>query len=67
MYLDKLWEGTLDAQPPPARKVRADLAYLRPAAVVAVTGRNSALERYLATWFGPPTFGVGRVLAWRLS
>jgi hypothetical protein len=67
LYLDKLWAGTLDAQAPPASKVRADLAYLRPAAVVAVTGRNSALERYLATWFGPPTFGVGRVLAWRVS
>ncbi len=67
LYLDKLWSGSSDAQPPPTVNVRADLAYLRPAAVVAITGPGSALERYLAAFFGPPTFSVGRVLAWRLG
>jgi len=67
LYLDKLWARSSDARPPPAAKVRAALAYLRPAAVVAVTGRGSALERYLAAFVGPPAFGVGRVLVWRLG
>jgi hypothetical protein len=67
LYMDKLWAGSSHALPPPKGKVRADLAYLRPAAVVAVTGRDSALEHYLARLFGAPTFGVGQVLAWRFS
>ena len=64
LYLDQLWAGSADARPPANWKVRADLAYLRPAAVVAVTSRGSALGHYLAGLFGPPTFGVGQVLAW---
>ena len=36
-----------------------------PAAVVAVTRRDSRLGRLLTTVFGPPSFSVGRVLAWR--
>jgi hypothetical protein len=46
--------------------IRADIAYWRPAAVVAVTSRGSRLGRYLAGLFGPPTFAVDGVLAWRL-
>jgi hypothetical protein len=65
-YLDDLWKG-----PPPADRlspglIRADIAYWRPAAVVAVTSRGSRLGRYLAGLFGPPAFAVGSVLAWRL-
>jgi hypothetical protein len=67
LYLDELWERSPGARPPPIAKVRDDLAYLRPAAVVAVTGRGSALERYLAAFIGPPAFGVGRLLVWRLD
>jgi hypothetical protein len=67
LYMDAVWAGSAKAVAPSERKVRADLRYLRPAAVVAVTGRGSAIERYLATLFGPPTFGVGQVLAWRLG
>jgi hypothetical protein len=65
-YLDSLWAGDSHAHRPHLRRVRADLRYLRPAAVVAITSRGSPLERYLAGFFGPPTFGVGRVLAWRV-
>jgi hypothetical protein len=66
LYLDALWAGSSAAVPPPSRQIRADLAYLRPAAVVAVTSRGSPLERFLYGLFGPPAVGVGDVLAWRL-
>jgi hypothetical protein len=66
LYLDALWAGTPPSFVPPLRMTRAALAYTRPAAVVAVTSRGSPLGRYLAGLLGPPTFGVGEVLAWRL-
>jgi hypothetical protein len=65
LYVDALWAGQSPAVTPPLPQVRADLAYLRPAAVVAVTSRGSPLGRYLTELFGPPAFGVGEVLAWR--
>jgi hypothetical protein len=65
-YLDALWAGQSPAFVPPPRMTRAALAYVRPAAVVAVTSRGSPLGRYLAGLFGPPAFAVGEVLAWRL-
>jgi hypothetical protein len=64
-YLDSLASGPSDP-PLPRGMIQADLAYWRPAAVVAVTSRNSRLGHYLISLFGPPTFGVGDVLAWRL-
>ena len=64
-YLDSLWSGPADP-PLPRGMIRADLAFWRPAAVVAVTSRDSRLGHYLTGLFGPPTFGVGDVLAWRL-
>jgi hypothetical protein len=65
LYLDALWAGGPQGPAPSPAKIRADLAYLRPAAVVAVTSRGSPLGRYLSGLLGPPTFGVGEVLAWR--
>jgi len=65
LYLDALWAGTPQGPAPSESKIRADLAYLQPAAVVAVTSRGSPLGRYLTGLFGPPTFGVGEVLVWR--
>ncbi|HUA28354.1 MAG TPA: hypothetical protein VMC03_05675 [Streptosporangiaceae bacterium] len=63
-YLDGLWTG--QRVPAPSRtQVEADLHTWRPAAIVAVTGPNSALGRYLEGWFGPPTVRSGSVLAWR--
>lgn len=64
-YLDALEHGQARAKAPSAAQVRADLAYWRPAAVVAVTSRDSALGRYLIRTFGPPTVQRGQVLAWR--
>jgi hypothetical protein len=64
-YLDSLWSGP-SVPPLPRGMIQTDLAYWRPAAVVAVTSRNSRLGHYLTGLFGPPTFGIGDVLAWRL-
>jgi hypothetical protein len=64
-YLEALYLG-LPAGPGPSQAtLRADLAYWRPAAIVAVTTRNTRLGRYLTARFGPPTVSVGDMLAWR--
>jgi hypothetical protein len=65
LYLDALWAGSSSVVSPSPSQIPADLAYLRPAAVVAVTSRGSPLGHYLTGLFGQPTFGVGQVLAWR--
>jgi hypothetical protein len=64
-YLDALWSGPPPASGPLQPQIRADLAYLRPAAVVAVTSRGSTLGRFLTGLFGQPSFQVKQVLAWR--
>ncbi len=63
-YLNRLWSGRA-----PYRHdglVRSALAYWRPAAVVAVTRKNSRLGQFLTALLGPPAFQVRRILAWRL-
>src|SRR5260221_5035464 len=67
VYLDALWEGSSLPRAPSRAQVRADLAYLRPAAVVAVTGPGSPLGHYLTGLFGRPALQAGRVLAWRFT
>ena len=67
VYLDALWAGSSIARAPSAAQVRADLADLRPDAVVAVTSPGSPLERYLTRLFGQPALQAGRVLAWRAA
>jgi hypothetical protein len=66
VYLDALWVGKSPRAPSRAQ-IRADLAYLRLAAVVAVTSRGSLLGHYLTGIFGRPAVQAGRVLAWRLT
>ena len=63
-YLNRLWSG----QAPFLRAalVRSALAYWRPAAVVALTRKGSRLEQFLTGLLGPPTFGVRKVLVWRI-
>ncbi len=63
-YLSALEEGSA-ARRPSRAQVGLDLAYWRPAAVVAVTTRNSRLGRFLVSLFGPPTVRAGSVLGWR--
>jgi hypothetical protein len=45
--------------------IRSDLAYWRPAAIIAVPGLGSPPLPVLTVMFGRPTIRVGRVLAWR--
>jgi hypothetical protein len=65
VYLDALYDGSSSAHAPSRAQIRADLAYLRPAAVVAVTSRGSPLGHFLTNLFGQPAVEVGRMLGWR--
>jgi hypothetical protein len=78
-YLDALWlaspagrraEPDAAPSPPPGRPplatVRSDLAYWKPAAVLADTTAGTALGRYLTSILGTPTVQAGQVMAWRL-
>jgi hypothetical protein len=65
-YLDALWQGWPGTGHLPPGLMRSDLAYWRPAAVIAVTRTRTELGRFLIQLFGRPTFGVGQVLVWRL-
>ena len=64
-YLNDLWLGKPGAVAPSIARLRSDLRYWRPAAIVAVTSRDSRLGRYLRNVFGRPTLQDGSVLAWR--
>jgi hypothetical protein len=64
-YLETLYLGLPSGPAPTQAQLRADLAYWRPTAIVAVTTRNTRLGRYLTAEFGPPTIQVGDMLAWR--
>ncbi|HUB38204.1 MAG TPA: hypothetical protein VMA72_05075 [Streptosporangiaceae bacterium] len=65
-YIDGLWTGSPPAVAPSPQQIRADLAFWRPAAVVAVTSQDSPLGRFLTGLFGRPDYQIGSVLAWRL-
>ncbi len=65
-YLDHLWAAGSASGSSFTVQFRADLAYLRPAAIVAVTSRGSALGQFLTRLVGRPAFQVARVLVWRL-
>jgi hypothetical protein len=64
--MDRIWAGRR-AGGPSVAQVRGALAYWRPAAVVAVTSEGSQPGRFLTGILGRPAFGVGKVVAWRLS
>jgi hypothetical protein len=66
-YLDSLWDQRQHAGPLAHGLMRSVLSYWRPAAVIAVTSRDSLLGRYLTYLLGQPSFAVGAVLAWRLT
>ena len=64
-YLNSSPAGRLPAGPD--AKLTADLAYWRPAAVVAVAAPGSRLAQFLSRLFGRPTVRVGDVVVWRRS
>ena len=63
--LDPLWAGRATRDGRSLAQVRADLRYLRPAAVVEVLRRHTRLGPVLAELFGQPSFRAGRVVVWR--
>jgi hypothetical protein len=63
--IDTLWHPASQATGPTVAQMRRWVRRWSPAAVVAVTRRDSRLGRLLTTVFGAPSFSVGRVLAWR--
>ncbi len=65
-YLNALWQGSATAPAPSRAQIEADLSLWKPAAVVAVTSRESQLGQFLIRQFGRPTSQVGTVLGWRL-
>jgi hypothetical protein len=62
--LYQLWTGHA-AGPSALPQMRAEMAYWRPAAVVAVTPEGSLLANFLTSLLGRPALQVGAVLAWR--
>jgi hypothetical protein len=65
-YLTTLWQGKRSGRAPSQSQIRTDLAQWRLSAIVAVTGRNSRLARFLTGEFGQPAVQAGDVLAWRI-
>jgi hypothetical protein len=63
--IDTLWHPSSQATGPTVAQMRRWVRRWKPAAVVAVTRRDSRLGHLLTTVFGPPNISVGRVLAWR--
>jgi len=65
-YINALWAGNRSAPAPSAAQITADLAAMKPAAVVAETAPGTPLARFLTRLFGPPTTHIQDVLGWRL-
>jgi hypothetical protein len=63
--LDALWSGKSRSVGLSRGQLDADLAYWRPAAVVAVSSRGSRLAQLLTSLLGRPDVQAGGVLAWR--
>jgi hypothetical protein len=66
-YLDFLYTGDGYAPVPTAAQFNADLALMKPAALVAVASPSTPLGRYLIGLFGPPLTSHGRVMGWLLK
>ncbi len=64
-YLNDLWKGKTGLRAPPRAEVAANLATMRPVAIVVVTRRGSRLGRASIRLFGPPAVQAGGVLGWR--
>jgi hypothetical protein len=66
-YLNDLRTGRKGLRAPSRAEVLANLATMRPAAIVVVASRGSRLERASIRLFGPPTVRIGTVLGWRVG
>ena len=67
-YIDDLYDPSLGvANLPSAAQIQADLAGMKPNAVVAVTSPASTLGQFLTRLFGQPNTHMGQVLGWKLK
>ncbi len=62
------WSQIIPGSLPSSATIQANLASMKPNAVVAVAQPNSPLGKFLIqAWFGPPTAQNYKVLGWRLK
>ena len=66
VYINALYSGQAASAPSDAQ-ITADLAAMKPQAVVADTTSTTPLGQFLIRIFGPPTTRTGQVLGWRLN
>jgi hypothetical protein len=66
IYIDDLYAG-IHVPKPSAAEVSADMATMKPQAVVAAVTPGSPVGQYMVQLFGPPTTDHGRVMGWRLT
>jgi hypothetical protein len=66
-YLNYLYDGANPHPLPSDATIQANLASMKPEAVVAEAAPSSPLAKFLVKLFGPPTVQQGKVLGWRLK
>jgi hypothetical protein len=66
-YLNYLYDGSIPYPQPSNATIEANLAALKPNAVVAEALPGSPLATFLIKWFGPPTADNSKVMGWRLK
>jgi len=66
-YLNYLYDGAIPYPLPSNATIQANLASMKPDAVVAEAAPSSPLAKFLVKLFGAPTVQQGKVLGWRLK
>lgn len=66
-YLNYLYDGSTPYPAPSNATIQANLASMKPNAVVAETQLGTPLANFLIKWFGPPTAQNYKVLGWRVK
>jgi hypothetical protein len=66
-YLNYLYDGAIPYPLPSNATIQANLASMKPNAVVAEAAPSSPLAKFLDKLFGQPTVQKGMVLGWRLK
>ncbi len=66
-YLNYLYDGAIPIAAPSNATIQANLATMKPNAVVAEATPSSPLGKFLIKLFGLPTAEHGKVLGWRLK
>jgi hypothetical protein len=67
IYMNLLYTHASDAAQfrPSSAVIKAEVAEMDPAAVVAATKPTSLMGQFLISVFGQPTTRIGHVLGWR--